>query len=586
MYLSPRASRSSSSLRGSGRGKLPSGSSKAADVTAEPCFAVTEVGNPCLCPDFVPKKKGGDKCRSCGHSRRFHTSSKGESSLDSIPEEDDDDDLAAVEGTAGSAPASFFPALSFTQHPSAGPSASQAQPAPHAEQESISEVIARVKSTPSAKSTTSTKAFSSTGVSKSQAHQEAVEGFRPTAGSVGPVRRTRPGHRSAQAASGSAQNRRASKTAAVGQVTLLPYGMSETSESTLEVPDFEINNQKYPTKVETERLRAAGFVCGSMPDTGEPIVIHGTWTTAEINTFLRRLFPRIYELMDALDGPNDGSSLRQSHVALCMRDFRKLIPMHADGITGNDLIRVRSGTGHSNQVSNLHFVTRLPIEPGIYKNLTEALAHVKDGTFPQYLAEVMGESDDTAATVMDSELEQPYANMIDNASDVEAPPSATQPRNKGKGVVARKLRKSLFALSSSDDYDSADDFFLSSGKPSASQKTSVPVRQSQRLADKTSITTASKASSSTATYSKKRLRSPSPAGQSSKRIRMGSADEPIVIPSDDEWFPLFMGNTEPSATSSSTIASLLRKPEGLPTPNKIKNDPWAALNNNDPAGKN
>ncbi len=134
------------------------------------------------------------------------------------------------------------------------------------------------------------------------------------------------------------------------------------------------------------------------------------------------------------------------------------------------------------------------IEPGIYKNLTVALAHVNDGTFSEYLAEVLGEGYNTAATVTDSEVERPYANTVEDDSDVEqqAPPSTQARGNKGKGVAGPsyslpKPQVPLFTLSSSDDedgQDSADEFFLDSRKAAASQQTSLPARQSKRLADK------------------------------------------------------------------------------------------------------
>ncbi|TFK78079.1 hypothetical protein K466DRAFT_607339 [Polyporus arcularius HHB13444] len=443
-------------------------------------------------------------------------------------------------------------------------------------------------------------------VSDAQAHQEASRGFRPNPGgsSVGPVRRTRPGHRSAQAASASGLKGRrvASKTLTerltdVGAITLLPYGMSETPDSTLEVPNFIMNNPTYPTVAETERLRAAGLVCSS-------VQVNSAWSSTECNDFFRRLFPRQFDFMDALNGWDDPSSFRGSHVALCMRNRGKLIPMHGNGITGGDLIRARSGRGQANSVSYIHLVTRVAIEPAIYKNLTLAITHIHDNTYPQYHAQVTGDGDgaNTPATVMDSDQEPSFADIVGDGYALD------QPRDKGKAkakVPSYSLssrRTPLFDPSSSDDEEvSADDFFP---KPSASIKTSTgtPVRHSQRLANKAVPKPASKTTSKPAVSTtlfgtttpiastKKRIRSPSPpsSAQPSKRMRrhsptfldgVGTSEEPIFIPSDDEWFPLFMANT---TASTSTTSSISRKPEGLPTPSKIKNDPWATLNNVDP----
>ena len=53
----------------------------------------------------------------------------------------------------------------------------------------------------------------------------------------------------------------------------------------------------------------------------------------------------------------------------------------------------------------------------------------------------------------------------------------------------------------------------------------------------------------------------------------GTSEEPFLVADDEneDW-----------------LLSLMRKPKGLPSPSKIKNDPWSALDgvNSDTAGKN
>ncbi|RPD52102.1 hypothetical protein L227DRAFT_618093 [Lentinus tigrinus ALCF2SS1-6] len=278
--------------------------------------------------------------------------------------------------------------------------------------------------------------------------------------------------------------------------------------------------------------------------------------------------------------------------------------MHVDGITGHDLVRARAGTGRANRKTTIHFVTRMTIEPIVYKNLTEAIAHIHNGTYSEFIADATHDSDDTRTTVCDGDSDREVDNIVGNYSDVEQPPAPSQPRNKGKAVnyFQPKPGSPLFILSSSSSDESGSDdsasiFFGSSSKSAKG------TRASQRLAtkaksmatatsaktSKTASSTASKVKPKASSTSRKRRQdsSPEPTQPSRKRTRYtlsgpGTSDEPILVPSDDDWllgFSATQTKSTASSSSSSIMESLLRKPEGLPTPSKVKNDPWAALNN-------
>ena len=203
----------------------------------------------------------------------------------------------------------------------------------------------------------------------------------------------------------------------------------------------------------------------------------------------------------------------------------------------------------------------------MYKNFPEAIARLKDGTFEEYRAIMnWGDSgEETATTVAYS----------DPSSDHH--PAATQPGNKGKcKVPAYSTQDDHIPLfynpddSSDNDSDaSGDAFFLFSHAAKSIEKTSIPTRHSMHLANKNTgsipshiapfdplssasdtllktvvtrartaqtVATASGSASATsesstttansthdsarAFTSKKRLRTPSPTPQSSKRLRI------------------------------------------------------------------
>ena len=122
------------------------------------------------------------------------------------------------------------------------------------------------------------------------------------------------------------------------------------------MPVFKLNECQYPTRSETELLRAAGLVATAMPGTNEPILINGSWNSADTDNLFRILFPRPCEYLDLVSDLEESSiATMTSHIGLCIRDKRKLLLMQVDSATGADLIRARSSAqGRSNAFSNIH----------------------------------------------------------------------------------------------------------------------------------------------------------------------------------------------------------------------------------------
>ena len=271
------------------------------------------------------------------------------------------------------------------------------------------------------------------------------------------------------------------------------------------------------------------------------------------------------------------------------------------------------------------------------KNFPEAIACLKDGTFEEYRAIMnWGHSgEETATTVAYSDPSSnhhPAATQPGNKGKCKVPAYSTQDDH---------IPLFYNPDDSSDDNSdtSGDAFFLSSHAAKSIEKTSTPTRHSMRLANKNAgsipshialfdplssasdtllktvvtcartaqtVTTASGSASATsesstttansthnsaqAFTSQKRLRTPSPTPQSSKCLPITedthcsvhfchtyfsyscsriivhllvtgtrTVQEPLLL-NDEDW-----------------ITASMTKSHGLPTPNKIKQDPWSAL---------
>ncbi|KAI0730532.1 hypothetical protein C8Q76DRAFT_715075 [Earliella scabrosa] len=470
-------------------------------------------------------------------------------------------------------------------------------------------------------------------------------GFRPMLASGGPSKggynasgqgsRVTSGSSRLQQSSISAGKRKGSATkksagaveklTKIGLVMLHPGGLLETDDLDGRLT-FELIEESYPSANDRENWRDANLVLTEEPGkTNEPLHFNPQWGPTPIDNWLRHLFPDFFTYADARYGVRCGPTSTDFHWALMEREHKKLVLVKKrQAIIGEDLVRSRSTSGRSTAISALHFVSRYPLPPYIYKNFPAALQYVESGVIEDYEASLQDSR--ASSRISDSpEIVNDMLSVDDTFSTSGAEDSSDNDMpviGKGKGKAqARRSAKASFKttllVGSEDDKmeedPSSDIDDLEAQKPSpsciTSKSSSTPVkatrRKSLRLASK-------RAHSPVLPKPIKRAHSPVlPKPIKRRKVTAGrslAASTPITIESsddDDENHPLAPVASSPTATlaqdtagtAASDMASSSSAPagwtppggwdnylreraaRGLPSPPKPKNDPWAIMRN-------
>ncbi|KAJ3505027.1 hypothetical protein NMY22_g17725 [Coprinellus aureogranulatus] len=275
-------------------------------------------GEACACTGYV-KRLRGDKCGVCRHAKSEHV----------IAESSEVDGSASLTHTRANtdAPVPFASTVRgilerFTETATQGPAKTSSLPV--------------------------VPLGSSLGIEAARAETSA--GFRPKR--AGELVKPTGGSRGKE----SVKTIRPTK---IGRVTFLTCGLNS---------DGTLADTRNPPLTTVQRLQTYGVSVDSLK--GSPLEFLTTYDTAQIDAWLRRLFRQLFLWADRFGELEDGQ-VRWKAVA---KQGRKLVVYEkVEGITGDDLFRMRGPSSRSYREHELRFVLVNPIPARVYKNWDAAM---------------------------------------------------------------------------------------------------------------------------------------------------------------------------------------------------------------------